>query len=188
MTTGILLGTSGYFGYSYQVHQEAISDAQAEAAEETRLARIGEDKEKAFSDNYSSITYNAADTGSKAEKIGNELLKVWHAVIWDDSVTIDGQKYTDISKAVNAQHKLYISNGTIDKLDSSLAGVEATYKRLKKNVTSKNTDKLEEMEKTIKSVRNLVKIVRNPSGNYTTFSDKFSDADSEVSTNLEQIM
>ncbi|CAJ1227594.1 hypothetical protein [Lactiplantibacillus xiangfangensis] len=174
MVVGLILGIGGYFGHTYQVHQEQVRQAQIKKA-----------KEKAFADNYSNISYYAYETGTRAEKVGNKLTKVWHAAIWDDGgITIDGQNYTDFNKALNAQSDLYTSNGTIDKLDSKLNSLESTYKELKQNVTSKNTDKLSKAKNVVKDTKDLVNIVENPSGNYATFSSHFSDADAKLSSDL----
>lgn len=185
MIIGIFLGAGGYLRHSYQVHQEEVLQAQTEEDEENNLARIKQDKEEKFSDAYKNTTYYVYDVGTNAGDVGTKLMEVWHDAIWKDGVTIDGKNYTDVNEAVNAQYKLHQSDGTIDKLNSSLDNMESAYKKLKNNATNKNTDKLNTAEKNVKNARKLAKVVKNPSGNYTTFSNKVNDAVSALTDDIE---
>lgn len=174
MIIGLIVAGGSYGINAYQVKQKQI-----------RQANIKKQKETNFANNYSNIKYYASKTGIVAEKVGNKYSSVWHDAIWDDSVTVNGKSYTDFSKAVSAQTEAYVLDGTISKMDDNLKKLNSTYSSLQKNVTSKNEAKLTTAKQTVKDTRNFVKIVENPSGNYSTFNDNLSDADSTLSTDVQ---
>jgi len=174
MIIGILIAGGAYGTNAYLVKQEQL-----------RLAKIKKNKESNFASNYSSINYYASKTGIVAEKVGEKYSTVWHDAIWNDSVTVNGKSYTDFNKAVAAQTEAYVLDGTMSKMDDNLKKLNSTYSDLQKNVTDKNVEKLATAKQTVKDTREFVNTVENPSGNYSTFNNNVSDADSALSTDIQ---
>lgn len=70
-------------------------------------------------------------------------------------------------------------------MENNLKKLNSTYSYLKKNLTNKNVEKLATAKQTVKDTKSFVNLVENPSGNYSTFNNNLSEADSTLSTDIQ---
>jgi len=161
-------------------------DNEVERQASIEQAQAAKQIETEFKDSYRTFRSNAIEVGASSEKIGNKVTEVWHDAIWNSNgVKIDNQFYTDFNKAIKKQLSIYIGDGTMAGLTKAESEMDHAYLILKKNKTSENEESFTQATTIRAKAKKMLKLVTEPSGNYRTFSNKLSDADSELSTALD---
>jgi hypothetical protein len=166
-------------GGLYGVHY--YQQVQEKKAEEKHAKQL-----KAYQEDLNSFLDSAYEAGVTAEDVVSTFSDVWHSAIFDDFVTVNGQKYTDFNEVLQAQYDLYLTDGTFDKLDSAFEESNTIIKNLK------NTPKEYEMEyeaalDVFDSLNDFVSLAKNPKGSLTTFNQESSEKDNAMASDIQKL-
>lgn len=146
-----------------------------------------------YIDNLNDFLYTALDGGAQAESVCNLTKQVWSDTIYEDYdsetapyTQTNGVFHDDFNTSLT---KLYSSDEMISSIESikqDQAEVEALYKAL--------LDPTEEFEKCFDEVEELysiyyrfTKLAISPSGSLKTYSEDFSDLDTEFMEHYDKL-
>lgn len=164
----LILGAAGGGAFAYHQHQVAVA----------KQALI--DKNDNFNDADSEFSTVANKLARQLETFDNQTTKIWHDAIFEDSVTVNGQSYTDFSKALEAHSTQWQDNGKADKMKSNKDYMKDNYDRLSANVTSTNRDQYNTDKKIYNDVKDYWGIVTQPSGTYNDYSANSTSAHNKL--------
>lgn len=170
----VILLIAGGFGYSAYQKNQAEERAAALKAKEDSF----NDAEKEFYD----YSYKV---GTQLQKMDNKINKIWYNAIYNDSVTVKGQSYTDFNKAIAAQFDVWSGDRTSDKLDSNKSEVASYYKKMESDVTSSTNESFSNDKKTYHDLKSYYTLVTSPTGNYSTYSNNTTSANNKLGTDLQ---
>lgn len=155
-----------------------ISNHIKESNEELKrieiMSTVSELKKKA-----NMFTLDILINGANLESVGNDVLSYWYDTIWED-------KFDDINVAV--QTALSDNEELLDEIELYHNDIKDDYKVLMdydENLDNEILEIKEALESIYESYYNLYNIVTDPTGNYNSFRDNFSDASSNLSNELD---
>ncbi|NGY85227.1 hypothetical protein F6Y05_02105 [Bacillus megaterium] len=119
------------------------------------------------------------------EDIINGYTEVWHAAIWSNGATIDGQHYTDFNMALAAQIASYDTNGDLATVEATMTSLDQTMDKLK-NPPAKFKDEYTVALDAYTAVKDMNNYV-NPSGSYQTYSQITNEKDNELASKLNSL-
>lgn len=158
---------------AYRNHQERVAVEQKKKAEQK------------YKENLSSAYDQMVAAGSMMEDIINGYTEVWHAAIWNDGATIDGQSYTDFNMALAAQMASYDTNGDLATVEATMISLDQTMDDLK-NPSAKFKGEYAVALDAYTAVKDMNTYV-NPSGSYQTYSQSASEKDNELASKLNSL-
>ncbi len=158
---------------AYHKHQERVAAEQKKKAEQK------------YKENLSSAYDQMVAAGSMMEDIINGYTEVWHAAIWNDGATIDGQHYTDFNMALAAQMASYDMNGDLATVEATMTSLDQTMDELK-NPPAKFKDEYTVALDAYTAVKDMNTYV-NPSGSYQTYSQITNEKDNELASKLNSL-
>ncbi|MGE7921211.1 hypothetical protein ACQKM9_20065 [Viridibacillus sp. NPDC093762] len=128
----------------------------------------------------------AFESATLAESITNQYSKVWHAAIWDKAVMVGDDYYFDFDSAIQAQYKVFSTNG---KLDGMLDGLDLSNKAMKKmkNPPMEFEEEYEAASELQDSLNDFVSLAKNPTGSLQSFNQSTNEKDSQVSADLQKL-
>lgn len=137
------------------------------------IGTISELKAKA-----NTFTLDILFNGANLESVGNDVLSYWYDTIWED-------KFDDINIAVETA--LNDNEELLNEIKLNHNNIKNDYKDLMDY--DKTLDKeISEIQDALKSIYesyyNLYNIVTDPTGNYNSFRNDFSNAASDLSNKL----
>lgn len=138
------------------------------------MSTVSELKKKA-----NMFTLDILINGANLESVGNDVLSYWYDTIWED-------KFDDINVAV--QTALSDNEELLDEIELYHNDIKDDYKVLMdydENLDSEILEIKEALESIYESYYNLYNVVTDPTGNYNSFRDNFSDAASNLSNELD---
>ncbi len=150
------------------------------------LKRVHEAKVYKYQTNLSDITYKMIDGAAKAESMCNLTRSVWYNTIFKES-----DKQTDKFTKTNGKFNndfndslttLFLDTDYLsDKIfvESNQEEVKDIMKEMK-NPPKEYEDAYDDLSSFYDAYLDFTNLALNPSGNYNSFSDKFSELDSET--------
>ncbi|MGI1810884.1 hypothetical protein [Priestia sp. TGN 0903] len=158
---------------AYHNHQERVAAEQKKKAEQK------------YKENLSSVYDQMVAAGSMMEDIINGYTEVWHAAIWNDGATVDGQHYTDFNMALAAQMASYDTNGDLATVEATMTSLGQTMDKLK-NPPAKFKGEYAVALDAYTAVKNMNTYL-NPSGSYQTYSQTTNEKDNELASKLNSL-
>ncbi|AKP78639.1 hypothetical protein AS52_03678 [Priestia megaterium Q3] len=158
---------------AYHKHQERV------AAEQKKKAG------QKYKENLSSAYNQMVAAGSMMEDIINGYTEVWHAAIWNNGATIEGQRYTDFNMALAAQMTSYDTNGDLATVEATMTALDQKMDKLK-NPPAKFKDEYAVSLDAYTAVKDMNTYV-NPSGSYQTYSQITNEKDNELASKLNSL-
>lgn len=129
------------------------------------------------------VLYNAISAGAKLENVGNDIHKNWNDYIYNRYSV-----YGSIESAVAAAQRDHASE--ISLIKASTAVLEDKYQKLLKLPLLKG-DEVEEIRDAVKEAytayEDLYNCVIDVKGNYRTYTENFSDFDTQASKALRAL-
>lgn len=141
--------------------------------------------EQKYKENLASAYDQMVAAGSMMEDIINGYTEVWHAAIWSNGATIDGQHYTDFNMALAAQIASYDTNGDLATVEATMTSLDQTMDKLK-NPPAKFKDEYTVALDAYTAVKDMNNYV-NPSGSYQTYSQITNEKDNELASKLNSL-
>ncbi len=145
-----------------------------------------EDKVEKYKEDLESISLEMLNGAVEAEDCGNLIKKVWSNTIWKDSdketdkfTKKDGKFREDFNDSLHALFEDKDFSEKRNKLENNKEKVTNMMKNMK-NPPEGMEDAYLELKEYYDNYMTLVNLCINPSGNLTTYSSKFSDADSDA--------
>lgn len=168
----IIAGIGGYFTY-YSIQ-----------------SKNREEKIKAYLDDAKSFYSSVIISGSNMETVGNAIQSAWKKYINSSSygAYYNGEYIYSVDSAVEAAQNE--QSGKISSVRSGDSSIASTYKSLLTIPETENQE-LQEIKDTVKDVydayKNMYDCVITPSGNYSSWTSDFSDADSKLGSAIKDL-
>lgn len=146
-----------------------------------------------YIDNLGQVQILMLSGGSDAESLCNLTLRVWGNAIYED-IDYETDKYTrpngyfvsDFNEAIGNLYADSETKDTIDDIENNQASVKELIKKLQN--TPEGLDKCyDTVSDLYEAYKTLTDLAINPSGNYTGFSTKKSDAVSDFMSAYEKL-
>lgn len=167
----------GVFNHHQKVvaHQEAVSKA----------LKLKQEKEK-YIKSINEVSFSIGESAVKAESMLNDYSSVWHDVIFNGSVNINGNEATTIDDAIMYQSGIFDSNGDNDALSSDETKIYSEVKEL--NNPPKGYKEYHDLLINLYETYNqFADLALSPTGTYNSFTTKFNDMDSKIAKEQDDI-
>ena len=157
---------------------QAVQEQKAAEEHAQRLAEYEKD--------LSSFLTWGHGAGIAAEGVVSTYSKVWHDAIFDSYATINGERYYDFNKALQAQYTVFSTDGTLEGMGASMELVNGVMKELKNPPEEFELEYQTALE-AYSSLTDFVTLAENPTGNLQTFNQESSEKDNQMASDLQKL-
>ncbi|MGN0059402.1 MAG: zinc-ribbon domain-containing protein [Coriobacteriales bacterium] len=144
-------------------------------------------KHQAYVDNLNKVYSEMLSGASESEKMGGEVHDIWYSAIWKDDETWDSSIEKYHSDDFNAALKKYFNDTETLKKEVSIASHTSAIDEAMKEMQDPPDDlknACDAMNDAYKEYKTLSELATNPTGNLTTFTSQFNQADTNVASEL----
>lgn len=144
-------------------------------------------KHQAYVDNLNKVYSEMLSGASESEKMGGEVHDIWYSAIWKDDETWDSNIEKYHSDDFNAALKKYFNDTETLKKEVSIASHTSAIDEAMKEMQDPPEDLknvCDAMNDAYKEYKTLSELATNPTGNLTTYTSQFNQADTSVASEL----
>lgn len=144
-------------------------------------------KHQAYVDNLNKVYSEMLSGASESEKMGGEVHDIWYSAIWKDHETWDSSIEKYHSDDFNAALKKYFNDTETLKKEVSIASHTSAIDEAMQEMQDPPDDlknACDAMNDAYKEYKTLSELATNPTGNLTTFTSQFNQADTNVASEL----
>lgn len=144
-------------------------------------------KHQAYVDNLNKVYSEMLSGASESEKMGGEVHDIWYSAIWKDDETWDSNIEKYHSDDFNAALKKYFNDTETLKKEVSIASHTSAIDEAMKEMQDPPEDlknACDAMNDAYKEYKTLSELATNPTGNLTTYTSQFNQADTNVASEL----
>ena len=189
VVTAVIIAIAAVIGV--QVHKKKL--AEQAAAEAAQAAAEAEELREEYVANYSLATYTMMAGARSAETCGNLIKSVWYNRVFkemdsttDEYTRPNGYWVSDFNEALSNLFSDANFSEDISGIEENADTVADFMKELK-NPPEGYEDAYEAISDMYDAYLTFTNLITNPSGNLTTFSSNFSDADSAMATKYNAV-
>lgn len=178
VVVALILITGGSV-FAYQKHQAAVHKQKLLVAKK-KLENEKKTYIKSFKKTRSDILHSAVT----AESIVNKYSQIWHDVIFNGSVSINGVKATNMDDAIADQNAAFMVNGKSDELTNGQDKIMKEVKALNKYPKGykEYRDMIDQYYQDYKSFSDLA---LSPTGSLQSFNAETSKLDNKLSSEYD---